>query len=729
MKYPNTQRTVSGIVDVFPDDVVLNCDTSSGAVTINLAEIPYNTTTGQGFWSTQYRLYINDVSNNAGTNNITVVAGTGQTINNQPTLVLNTNGTSCYIMISGNTEYSLFFAPAQSSPSNFITVTYAQLTALVNANQIIPNADYLLLDAEFGSAPFMTPTNIFLKGMTINKTTVIYTDGIFYNADYDNVGNYSSITGFAGQLGIWTSALVTPLNSVVIWDNTHYVNTSGVNGVTNPTTDVANWSALTPSTTNGYIQVIDTVYYRYSSNLIIGRIDLAGNEVERAIRSGVNSLNVFGWGNSKLKQNKIVANSVFNCCNTRFQNDCFHNKLSGSFLDFSQTNFAPTIENCMGNILEFSIVGLQVGATKFDKNIIYSSTLGFTGNSSDQFNNNTIQTSTLNINSNNGTISNNQIVNSIFNVTVVNAGNIIDNIIDNSTFSIESNTSPIALISQNNLYQGAFMTIKENLGTIQKNTVQQDSNFNITTINAFGSIIQFVTLLDRSLFTIDTNNGSCGVKGGVVIDNVSNLGINTLNSLIGNISILETSSLNIVTCDDSIEVLSIEGDTSLAIRNILFGSNGLTNLTLKSVGSVGGATFDLLATTGGLSGNATNGFSTVRTSLDCSDLAIYNAGTQTLTIDSNIKNIVGVFELQNAGGITIANIVGLSDKWVTQFLPDAGTTTFQSVAVGASSPPDIVSDSGAFAFNITRHNPNLSDSIFLTDSGGYAVVRDTNILV
>ena len=81
-KYPNVQRTVTGLVDVFPDDVILNCDTATGTVTISLGEIPYNAATGVGNWSTQYKLYINDISNNAATNNITLVAGLGQTINN-----------------------------------------------------------------------------------------------------------------------------------------------------------------------------------------------------------------------------------------------------------------------------------------------------------------------------------------------------------------------------------------------------------------------------------------------------------------------------------------------------------------------------------------------------------------------------------------------------------------------------------------------------------------------
>ena len=72
-KYPTNMRVVTGTPIIYNDDVVLLCDTSAGAVTINLLDIP------NGYWSTQYKLYVIDNSNNAGTNNITINAGTGQT--------------------------------------------------------------------------------------------------------------------------------------------------------------------------------------------------------------------------------------------------------------------------------------------------------------------------------------------------------------------------------------------------------------------------------------------------------------------------------------------------------------------------------------------------------------------------------------------------------------------------------------------------------------------------
>jgi hypothetical protein len=40
--YPNTVRTISGVAFASADDVVILCDTSGGAVTLTLQEIPNN---------------------------------------------------------------------------------------------------------------------------------------------------------------------------------------------------------------------------------------------------------------------------------------------------------------------------------------------------------------------------------------------------------------------------------------------------------------------------------------------------------------------------------------------------------------------------------------------------------------------------------------------------------------------------------------------------------------
>lgn len=99
-KYPNIERTVSGTVTVDPQDSVLNCDTATAAVTVNLDSIV------AGYWNTLYKLYVNDYGGNAATNNITIVAPTGHTINNAATLVINVNSGSVIVRISADTKYT-----------------------------------------------------------------------------------------------------------------------------------------------------------------------------------------------------------------------------------------------------------------------------------------------------------------------------------------------------------------------------------------------------------------------------------------------------------------------------------------------------------------------------------------------------------------------------------------------------------------------------------------------
>jgi hypothetical protein len=86
----------------------------------------------------------------------------------------------------------------------------------------------------------------------------------------------------------------------------------------------------------------------------------------------------------------------------------------------------------------------------------------------------------------------------------------------------------------------------------------------------------------------------------------------------------------------------------------------------------------------------------------------------------------GIYKLVNAGGLTIAKIGSLSNKWVTEFYTDSGVTTFQGVSIVGALPEEIVSSSGAIAFNITTHALGY-DSMFFIDET-VTVVRNTNIL-
>ena len=82
-KYPNNIRTVSGLnVVVYDNDVELSVNTSTVVCSIDLPAI------ASGYWNTTWKLYVFDASNNASVRNITINAGSGQTINGSSTLLI-----------------------------------------------------------------------------------------------------------------------------------------------------------------------------------------------------------------------------------------------------------------------------------------------------------------------------------------------------------------------------------------------------------------------------------------------------------------------------------------------------------------------------------------------------------------------------------------------------------------------------------------------------------------
>lgn len=99
-KYPNSEQIISGTYSVDDEDSILLCNTSTAPVIINLNTVPAS------YWNTVYKLYVVDNSGNAATNNITIVAPTGHTINNAASMVINVNGGSAIVRIQSDTKYT-----------------------------------------------------------------------------------------------------------------------------------------------------------------------------------------------------------------------------------------------------------------------------------------------------------------------------------------------------------------------------------------------------------------------------------------------------------------------------------------------------------------------------------------------------------------------------------------------------------------------------------------------
>jgi hypothetical protein len=98
--FKTNERTATGTILLRESDVVINCDTTTGAC------IVYLDTFVASYWNNQYKLYINDLSGNAGTNNITILAPTGYTINNASSVVLNVNNATAIVRISADEKYT-----------------------------------------------------------------------------------------------------------------------------------------------------------------------------------------------------------------------------------------------------------------------------------------------------------------------------------------------------------------------------------------------------------------------------------------------------------------------------------------------------------------------------------------------------------------------------------------------------------------------------------------------
>lgn len=750
-KYETTQRTVSGIVPVYPDDVVLNCDTSTAAVVIELAEIP------DDYFSTQYKLYIVDISNNASVNNITIVAGAGQTINAGISVQISTNGGSVVVMISGNTSYTALQSNALIGPSSFIPVTYVQLSNLISTNTIVPNGDYLLLDAQFGSLPII-PTNVYLKGMTLNKVS-LDGQGIFYNADYQGVGVYTGITGFAGQLGLWNLTLTPAINNVCIWNNTQYLNITGANGLTNPSSDAVNWQPLARQVNYGYIVEIDIVYYNSTNNNITYRLDKRGNEVESTILLGFNSLNCFKWGSQLVTQNSVVKNSICNNCNLTItgaisDKPFFSNVFEESFILFGLPNVNGSVNAFSNNKVNNSTITIENAAFEFLNNKIYNSNVAAAiltingkcnnniiettildlGNNSGVFTQNSVSDSNMIIATNSGEISLNTIKNvtstifinnnevkentftnlpafNIQNNTGFYNGNIIENcgvtgigllnagiVTNNTVFNAKSfliNTNSVAREISANYVNTSLFFVATNNGDIIGNNISSSSSFTVTLNNL---IVNNCFVSNASFLTIITNNGSIGVDAnpkGLTITNGSSMTLTTVtaNGFVSGVALDSYSIVDIGTLDITFDNCSLF-NTGLKLLTTTFGSGTIEKLNCANV-KFGSISFNL---TEDLTGTSMNGNSTVSFTLDCSDPLVYDLLSQTLTISTDIAGFIGNYVLTNAAGLTITKIVNLTTNWNSIFEPDNGTVTFQSVAVGGAVVNNIVSQNGAFNY-------------------------------
>ena len=559
--YPNPSRVVSGTPQLFADDVVLLCNTNAGAVTINLAEIPAN------YWNTTWKLYVVDNSSNAGTNNITINAPSGYTINNQSSVVINEDGGEFIVRISSNTSFLATYNSSTCLCVDYISVTYSSLSSLISTNAVQVGQNYLISNAIF-LIDLNETVPIMVKGITTNSVS-LEGSGVFLNADYQQVGVYSGVSGFVANIGVWTSALTPVANDVCIWNNRHYKNLTGSNGITSPDLDTTNWAVLSKSVTNGYIQEIDFILYDVATNHIVYREDKRLNKVDNnPITYGTTSeaFQYFQWGNDEVQNNKVSGESTFVIWNN---------------LTIGTPSSLPTI--FQNEIIDYSVVDITTNSGAFQYNKFQNSSSAITTNLGAIKNNNLIK-STLNIDNNDSA-----------------------SVIYNNTFLAESSlivTDTALRIFQNNQLnnsQFTFVTMEgsiENLVTLNAVwTLTTSDNLNGTSVDGNSTTQWTLDFSDVSVWNSGTNTltiptGLQNIIGVYVLQNTGGASVHHIINLSTQFpTIFKAGNQNVtfrsvqVATATTNDIVSDQGNHNFPL---IFRANGNDYITLIKNGTFNG---------------------------------------------------------------------------------------------------------------------------------------------
>jgi len=639
--YKNNQRIVSGNTPVFNDDVVLLCDTSIAPVTINLGDIAID------YWNTIWKLYVVDNSNNAITNNIVINAGAGQTINGFSSLTINTNGGQALIRVSSN---SSFIAELSTGGNANLTVKDEGVTvvagvtilnfigAVVNVTtpmageadvtidalgyQILSNSALLsLISAGTLNIGWtyivnnVTNANTFVAVQAIATNAVQnYGAGYFLNADYQAVGNYSGVSGYVSQTGIWKGGSASyVVGDVCIWNNYHYKNITGSNSSTTPNSDTTNWVLLTKSATNGYIIAVDYVIYDVVTNIVRKRIDSKNNEVDYT--NGNISFDYFQWGRNQVTYNKVLNGSLFGAVNS----PC---NFTGNFLVNSQiTDYTPALitgGSIDKNILTNSQITIQSNQGEVSYNNLDSGSyfsiqsiinVGGAISPTINYNNfkensyislNTLQDASITYNnfysesyiltvgsviiSNSSLDRNNfssvsylRILNSVtscsiyesnvegrsyISITGAYSGNVRNNVLSVNSYLVLNTGIVGADCSGNRLSAFSYITIGAHSGQIDNNFVTNLSNIQITT-NYVGSYVSQNRLENNSSLILTTGGEITGQTNATIQYNSIDNTILSINNILGNLenNQITNSTLAITTANNSFNENQITNST------------------------------------------------------------------------------------------------------------------------------------------------------------------------
>jgi len=753
-KYKNNSRVISGLVNiVYDSDLILLCDTSLGAVNLTLPEIPEN------HFSTQYKLYVVDNSNNAVINNITITAPTGFTIQGSTTAKITVNSGVCIVTISSNKSYNAEFnyneqgnpiliknegisitpnatsinfvgatvdatavgtdvtvtVTSSGNPiavknegteitpsalslnfvgnlvnatsvagavqidinSTFVSVNYTLLQTLISTNALIPNQQYLISNAIFINTIFETPSinitvPIVIEAITTNEVS-LSGSGIFLNADYQKVGNYSGVTGFTAQKGLYdVSTAFYVVGDVIVWNNLHYkyIGTpSGIVPAENPTEEPSIWELLPQSSINGYITEIDIIKYNVANNKITYREDVRNNRIENNLLNLIlagEQFYYFQWGSDKCTENTVSNNSSMRIWN----------------------NLGSTKANVLkdNSFVFFYIQGVE--SSRQDENNISGGSV-LTIFNQYIFERNTLKSCNLSIaNFNSGIVDKNNFGNlGLGTIENYNAGRFSSNtIIDNAGISFQ-------IFNYNEFNNNEFVNytqllVQENQGFINNNIFDQLSTFRVTTINnanikynrLYNSIFEFSVVsgnvFNNSLYGENSTESQSKIKvANILGDKISdNILVNSVFQCNNATENDEGFSGNNLTHTSII----LNGDLGKA-----FTDNNWTKVTftISNVGATLGRLKQTTINKGTLllpfltqdiiGGILQNNISSIRYKLNMEDPTIYDIPSETLTIPTGIVDFFGEYLLFSNTPFDILKVINLSERFATRFISEA----------------------------------------------------------
>ncbi len=629
--YPNNTRNVVGTITVYQDDVFLYCNTASTPVTINLLPIP------AGYINVEYRLYIKDISNNASTNNITIIPPAGCKINNSSALILNQSGQGVILIVGNNAEY-ISTAPSigghiienqgaplpQQPKLNFIGAGVAASdNPSANSTDVFISIKTDIINITYAALATLKSNSTLSKGQWYNVTdkgVILFATDVnniglsgyykAYNADYQSGGDYTGVLAATGitpsgtNQGVWDSGVAHTVGKLVIWGGANWINNNGnIGSAIDDFVLSADWTkldaAITP-TTQGYIFEIDNINFDFKNALIVFRGDKRGNIFYSTGDILVNER--FQWGNNNVAGNLIYAHGHLYSINNR--GHILNNTISGDDSLIEATNNVGTIQgNSVSNVSEItaatntglirfnfldsaSTITADANAGQIVYNDLSSGSQIIATNNSSIIEDNSLSTGGIIVATNNaGNISQNNINNSVLTATnQAGAGSIINNIITaNSTITATAN---IGDVSNNNLSESSLIDATTNAGGIQNNLLANDSNITASAQDVAG-LIDYNAVVNGSAITADTNAGTLSQNmlcAGSVINAAGTFGMVNINFLANASEIDATNNGNLIQSNSLTGGSSLNANSATAqILNNIFSTGANIDLTSSSV--------------------------------------------------------------------------------------------------------------------------------------------------